>query len=208
MVTSIIEALAHIVIYLISTLGYFGVFFAMTLESVGIPLPSEIIMPFSGYLVYKGEFNFWLVVLCGTLGNLVGSLAAYYIGLFGGRPFLERYGKYFLFTRHDLDLAEKWFKKYGRSTVFFSRLLPIIRTYISFPAGMSGMDVKAFSLYTFLGALPFCLLLTFIGYFLGENWQTIGGFFREFDLLIGVLLVAGIIWYIWRHLKHRRSAHF
>jgi membrane protein DedA with SNARE-associated domain len=208
MFTSLIEFLASIVISLISTLGYFGIFIAMTIESACIPLPSEIIMPFSGYLVYKGELNFWLVGIIGALGNLAGSLIAYWVGLKGGRPVIEKYGKWVLISHHDLDVAEKWFAKYGKSTVFFSRLLPVIRTFISFPAGMTGMNIKTFSIYTFLGALPFSLFLTYVGYKLGENWDTIGSYFHKFDLVIGIVLILGVIWYIRRHIKNlKRTYH-
>jgi len=208
MFTTILGFLASIVIGLISTLGYFGVFLAMTIESACIPLPSEIIMPFSGYLVYQGQFNFWFVGIVGAFGNLAGSLIAYWVGLKGGRPFIEKYGKWVLISRHDLDMAERWFAKYGRSTVFFSRLLPVIRTFISFPAGMTRMNLKTFSLYTFAGALPFSLLLTYIGYKLGENWDTIGGYFNKLDLLIGAILIIGIVWYIRRHIKNlKRTYH-
>lgn len=205
MFTSILEFLAYIVIWMISTLGYFGVFVAMVLESAGIPLPSEIIMPFSGYLVYRGEFNFWLVSVVGALGNVVGSIIAYYVGKVGGRPLVEKYGKYVLLSKHDLNVAEKWFQKYGRSAVFFSRLLPVVRTFISFPAGFSGMNLKAFSLYTFLGALPFTMALTYLGYALGEKWTTIHSYFEEYDILTGLVIIAVIIWYVKRHLKNLKK---
>ncbi|MDD5693263.1 MAG: DedA family protein [Patescibacteria group bacterium] len=207
MVTAVIHFLGQIVISMISTLGYFGVFLAMTIESVGIPLPSEIIMPFSGYLVYQGQFNFWLVGLVGALGNLAGSLLAYWIGLKGGRPLIEKYGKWILISHHDLNTAEKWFNKHGKSTVFFTRLLPIVRTFISFPAGMSEMKLSTFSLYTFAGSLPWCLALTWVGYKLGENWDTIGGYFRKFDYLIAILLIIGIIWYVRRHIKNLKKTY-
>jgi membrane protein DedA with SNARE-associated domain len=207
MVTYIIELLGSIVISMISTLGYFGVFLAMAIESACIPLPSEIIMPFSGYLVFTGQFNFWLVGIIGALGNLAGSLLAYWVGLKGGRPLVEKYGKWVLISHHDLDIADKWFKKYGKSTVFFSRMLPIVRTFISFPAGISEMKLSTFSLYTFAGALPWSLGLTWIGYKLGENWDTIGTYFRKFDYLIAILVVIGMVWYVRRHLKNLKKTY-
>jgi membrane protein DedA with SNARE-associated domain len=207
MVSGLIEFLANIVIGLISSLGYFGVFIAMTIESACIPLPSEIIMPFSGYLVFRGEFNIWLVGIIGACGNLAGSLIAYWVGLKGGRPLIEKYGKWILISHHDLNIAEKWFNKYGRSTVFFSRLLPIVRTFISFPAGISEMRLTTFCLYTFAGALPWSIGLAWVGYKMGENWQTIGGYFHKFDILISLLIILGIIWYIRRHIKNLKRTY-
>lgn len=205
MFTGIIEFLAHIVISMISMLGYFGVFLAMAIESACIPLPSEIIMPFSGYLVYTGEFNFWLVGIVGALGNLAGSLAAYYVGKWGGLPLVEKYGKYVLISHHDIKTAHKWFAGHGKSTVFFTRMMPVVRTFISLPAGISEMDVKTFSIYTFLGALPWSLLLTYIGMKLGENWHTLGGYFHKADLVIGAVLIIGAVWYVRRHTKHMKK---
>lgn len=205
MITGLIEFLGHIVISIISTLGYFGVFLAMAIESACIPLPSEIIMPFSGYLAYKGEFNFWLVGIVGAFGNLAGSWLAYWVGARGGRPLIEKYGKYILISHHDLDLADRWFKKYGRGTVFFTRLMPVIRTFISFPAGMTGMKWSTFSLYTFLGSLPWSIFLAFVGLKLGENWDTLGSYFHKADLFIGAVIVIGIVWYVRRHLKNLKK---
>lgn len=205
MITSLIEFLADFVINTISTLGYLGVFLAMAIESACIPLPSEIIMPFSGYLVFQGEMNLLVVGLVGALGNLGGSLLAYWVGAKGGRPLIERYGKYVLLSHHDLDLADRWFARYGRSTVFFTRMMPVVRTFISFPAGMSRMRLGTFSLYTFIGALPWSLALAYIGMKLGENWDTLGGYFHKADIFIAVLLVAGVVWYVWRHLNNLKK---
>lgn len=205
MFTSVIEYLAHIVVTMISSLGYFGVFLAMAIESACIPLPSEIIMPFAGYLVYQGEFNFWLVGIVGALGNLAGSLVAYYIGKWGGLPLVEKYGKYILISHHDIKLAHKWFAGHGKSTVFFTRLMPVVRTFISLPAGISEMNVKTFSIYTFLGALPWSLLLAYIGFKLGENWNTLGDYFHKADLIIGVVLIVGVVWYVRRHIGHMKN---
>lgn len=213
MISSLIEFLAGIVIDIISTMGYAGVFLAMAIESACIPLPSEIIMPFSGYLVYNGDFAYtgvlWLDLLLvgavGALGNLAGSLLAYWVGAKGGRPLVEKYGKYVLLSHHDLDLADRWFEKYGRSTVFFTRMLPVIRTFISFPAGISGMNLSTFSIYTFLGALPWSTGLAYVGYKMGENWDTLGGYFHKADIAIGIVLLAGLIWYVWRHLNNLKK---
>ena len=205
MISGLIEFLAGIVIFIISSLGYVGVFLAMAIESACIPLPSEIIMPFSGYLAHKGDFNLWLVGIVGALGNLAGSLLAYYVGKWGGLPLVEKYGKYILISHHDIKTAHKWFEKHGKSTVFFTRLMPVVRTFISLPAGISEMNIKTFSLYTFLGALPWSFGLAYVGFKLGENWNTLGGYFHKADLIIGVALIIGIVWYVRRHIKHLKK---
>ncbi len=204
MISELINLLADIVVKIIDFLGYSGVFFLMLIESCGIPMPSEVIMPFSGFLVAAGKMNFWLVVLLGTFGNLIGSLLAYWIGKAGGRPFLEKYGRYVLITKHDLDLADHWFTKHGQLTVFFGRLLPVIRTYISFPAGVARMDLKKFSIYTFLGALPWCILFTWLGVKMGSNWDLVRQKLHNFDLLITFIVLTLIGLYIIRHLKNKK----
>jgi membrane protein DedA with SNARE-associated domain len=176
----------------------------MAIESACIPLPSEIIMPFSGYLVFRGEFGLYWVGLAGAFGCVVGSVPAYYLGLYGGRPLIEKYGKYVLVSQHDLDLADRWFGRYGDWAIFFSRLLPVVRTFISFPAGVAKMNVPRFIVYTFVGSFPWCLGLAYIGMKLGENWDTLGGYFHKFDVVIGILIAAGAVYYIWRHLKNRK----
>jgi len=199
--TAILEFLAGIVIYLISSLGYFGVFLCMTIESACIPLPSEIIMPFSGYLIYTGAFNIYLVTLFGALGNVAGSVIAYVIGYYGGRPFIEKYGKYFFMSKHDIDMADKWFDKYGPIATLVARCLPIIRTFISLPAGISKMKFPIFALYSFIGSLPWCFGLAYIGLKLGENWNTLGSYFHKFDIVIGAILIAGVAYWIKRHIS-------
>jgi membrane protein DedA with SNARE-associated domain len=201
MITELINLLIKGIVSVIEFFGYSGIFWLMFWESSGLPIPSEIIMPFAGFLVAMGKLNFWLVVLLGALGNLGGSLLAYLIGLKGGRPVIERWGKYFLISRNDLDLADQWFKRYGNLTVFFSRLLPVVRTYISFPAGIAKMDLKKFSFYTLAGALPWSALFTWLGLKMGDNWQLIQKKLHDFDLLILILIIIGAGWYIWRHLK-------
>ncbi len=204
MIAEILAWLATIIIEVISKSGYFGVTFLMALESACLPVPSEVIMPFSGYLVAQGSFNFWWVVFWGSIGNLIGSIAAYWVGYFGGRPFIGKYGKYFLISLADLDKAEFWFKKYGQGAVFFSRLLPIVRTFISLPAGISKMEFKKFSFYTLIGSIPWAVLLTYIGFVMGENWQDIKIYFEKFDLVIGGLILIGVIWWIWRHFRFNK----
>jgi len=205
MISSVIIVLANFVIATIGYLGYAGVFLLMLVESCGIPMPSEVIMPFAGFLVFSGRFHFWIIVVLGTLGNLAGSLLAYWIGAKGGRPLLEKYGKYVLISKHDLDLADHWFTRYGQATVFFGRLLPVVRTYISFPAGVAKMNLKKFAFYTTIGAMPWCVLFTYLGVIMGERWDLIREKLHNFDMLMLVLVVAAIGWYIYRHLKNRKK---
>ena len=205
MVTALIDILANFVVGTISATGYIGLFFLMFVESCGILMPSEVIMPFSGFLVADGSMNFWLVTLFGALGNLGGSLLAYWIGFRGGRPLIEKYGKYVLISKHDLDLADGWFQKYGELTTFVGRLLPIVRTFISFPAGIAKMDLWRFSIYTFLGALPWSGALAFAGVRMGENWERIRETLHNFDLAIGLLIVVFLVWYVARHIRHMRA---
>ena len=205
MFTSLIEFLAGIVTGAIETLSYAGVFLAMAIESACIPLPSEVIMPFAGSLAASGRMTLWMVGFVGALGNLGGSLLAYWAGAKEGRPLVERYGKYLLISHHDLDLADRWFTRHGNSTVFFTRMMPVVRTFISFPAGMSRMRLSTFCIYTFAGALPWSLGLAYVGMKLGENWETLGGYFHKADLFVGAILIAAIAWYVQRHVKHLRK---
>jgi membrane protein DedA with SNARE-associated domain len=210
LVAWIIELLSYFIVATISTLGYGGVVLLMAIESACVPLPSEIIMPFAGYLVYKGQFNLWAVGVAGAFGCVLGSWVAYYVGLYGGRPMIEKYGRYILLSRHDLDLADRWFARYGEVIVFFSRLLPVIRTFIAFPAGVARMNLTRFTLYTFLGSLPWCIGLAYVGQILGEQWdknETLKTWFHRFDFLIGAVILAAAIWWVWRHIKHSRPDH-
>lgn len=205
MIENIITVLAQFIINTISQTGYFGVALLMAVESANIPLPSEIIMPFSGFLVFKGQFSLWAVAFWGAVGNLLGSIFSYYLGAYGGRPLVEKYGKYILISHRDLDLADRWFKKYGEITVFFSRMLPVVRTFISFPAGISKMNLMRFSIYSFLGSLPWSLFLAYLGLKMGENWEGLRLYFRRFDVLILVIIILALAFWIWRHIKNNRS---
>lgn len=205
MIASIIEFLAGFIIWGISLFGYAGVAIMMAIESACIPLPSEIIMPFSGYLVSAGQFSLWGVSLAGAIGCVIGSTVAYWIGYWGGRPMAEKYGKYVLVTNHDLDIADRFFAKYGHAAVFISRLLPVVRTFISLPAGIARMNFSQFIIYTFLGSLPFCYFLAYIGKKLGDNWNTLGVYFHKFDIAIGVLILVGIIWFVRRHINLKKA---
>ncbi len=194
---NIFETLSNFVIAVIEQLGYGGVFVGMTLESTGLPLPSEIIMAFAGYVVWEGQLTLLGITLAGTLGCLTGSLIAYGIGAYGGRPLLERYGKYVLIRKNELDRGEQWFAKHGESAVFISRLLPVVRTYISFPAGIVRMDVRKFSVYTFLGSLPFCFAFAYAGVALGPHWHSITRLSRYFNVavIVGLAVLIGYLIY-------------
>lgn len=185
--------------------GWPGVVVLMAIESACIPLPSEIIMPLSGWMLIrdKGLGVAYTVVagLYGAIGCTIGSLIAYWLGAWGGRPLIERFGKYVLMSRHDLEVAERWFGKYGDATIFFSRLLPVVRTFISFPAGVAKMHLVKFIIYTFVGSFPWCLGLAFGGYQLGEHWEQIRVVMRPFDIPIIIAFLVLLALYIRRHLK-------
>jgi membrane protein DedA with SNARE-associated domain len=208
LIARILEILSGFIVAVISAMGYGGIVLLMAIESACIPLPSEVIMPFSGYLVYKGDFNIWWVAVAGAIGCVLGSLVAYWVGMYGGRPLIEKYGRYILISHHDLDLADRWFKSYGEVIVFASRLLPVIRTFIAFPAGVARMNLTRFVLYTFLGSFPWCLGLAYVGQLLGEQWDKnpmLKTWFHRFDFVIGIILVLGIVWWVRRHIKNSRA---
>lgn len=196
---SITATISDFIIAAIEQLGYFGVFIAMGLESACIPLPSEIIMPFGGYVAWKGELTLVGVTLAGTLGCLIGSLLLYYIGLFGGRPVLVRYGKYIFIREKELDRAVAWFTRYGDRAVFFSRMLPVVRTFLSLPAGVVRMDVKKFSFYTAAGSLPWCFGLAYVGFLFGPHWADLERLFIYLD----VAVIAGAIVFVGYAVYHR-----
>ncbi len=204
LIEAIISELSRFVIACISRFGYSGILLTMAIESACIPLPSEIIMPFSGYLVSTGQFTMLGVTLAGAVGNVVGSIAAYYAGIWGGRPFVERYGPYVLVSHRDLDLADRWFQKYGEAAVFFSRMLPVVRTFISLPAGIARMNVPRFVLFTFLGALPWCYLLAYVGVKMGERWEELRQYFHGLDIAIGLIIAGILAFFIWSHWPKRR----
>ncbi|GAB7563173.1 DedA family protein [Methylobacillus methanolivorans] len=207
MLEKIIAAVAAWIMGIISTMGYGGIVLLMAIESACIPLPSEIIMPFAGYLVFTGELTLWGVALAGAVGCVVGSIPAYYLGMFGGRPLVEKYGKWVLISHHDLHLADRWFAKYGEIIIFIGRLLPAVRTFIAFPAGVARMAMGKFIAYTFAGSLIWCYFLAYAGMKFGQHWEALEVYFHQFHM---VLVVAGVIfavWYIRRHLKAIRRAH-
>jgi membrane protein DedA with SNARE-associated domain len=190
----------------ITVTGYAGITLLMAIESACIPLPSELIMPFAGYLVYEGSMKLLWAATAGAIGCNLGSLVAYEIGFYGGRPLVERYGRWILMGRRELDWADKFFARYGQMAVFFGRLLPVIRTFIALPAGIARMPRGKFHLYTFLGSWPWCLALAYFGMKLGENWRSLGKYFHQFDAVIGACLVAGILYFVWSHWQNRISA--
>jgi len=206
LIEGLIAKLGLFVISVISTLGYFGVMMLMAIESACIPLPSEVIMPFSGYLVHTGQFNLWLLAFMGALGCNLGSLVAYEIGYHGGRPLVERFGSYIFLNQHDLDLTDRFFARFGDVTVLISRMLPVVRTFIALPAGISRMPRLRFHFYTFIGSFPWCLGLAYLGMKAGEHWNYLGKYFHQFDKVIGALILIGIIWFVWSHWKNRVRA--
>ncbi len=205
MTETLLLKIGAVAVGLISALGYGGIVLAMAIESACIPLPSEVIMPFAGFLVWKGEMGLFAVSLAGAVGNVLGSAVAYWVGYVGGRPFLLRYGRYVLIAPRDMEMADRWFARYGEATAFFSRLLPVIRTFISLPAGIARMHFGRFCFYTFIGAFPFCYALAWLGYKLGENWPTLRTYFHGMDAVIALFLLAGAVYFIWRHVGARRD---
>ncbi|MGH7862576.1 MAG: DedA family protein [Candidatus Dormibacteraceae bacterium] len=184
------------------TLGYGGVVGAMAIESACIPLPSEIILPMAGWMVSRQVFSLWGATIAGVVGCLIGSSVAYWVGALGGRPLLDRYGRYLLISHHDLDVADRWFGRYGQGAIFFSRLLPVVRTFISLPAGIARMPFGLFLLYTALGSLPWSLALVYAGKSLGDNWEALRPLFQKFDVVIVVLAVIAVALYVYRHVSH------
>ncbi|HKG56116.1 MAG TPA: DedA family protein [Candidatus Limnocylindrales bacterium] len=191
---------------LYGAVGYAGVMVAMAIESAMIPLPSELILPYAGFLISDpsqveplthGQWNYWIVVVVATIGNTLGSLVGYAIGAWGGRPFLERYGRYVLIRPHEIELAESFFARYGSATAFFSRLLPIVRTFISFPAGVARMPLGRFIVYSTAGAFLWSMLLVFAGVQLGSRWADIRHALQPFDLAVAVIVVAAVAVFIW-----------
>ncbi|MBV9688503.1 MAG: DedA family protein [Ktedonobacteraceae bacterium] len=194
--------------------GLLGIVLAMAIESCCIPLPSEIVMPVAGIMLVSGKIlhgtsfilGLALIALAGAAGCLIGSIIAYVVGYSGGRPLMLKYGRYLLISQHDADKADRFFHKWGSATVFFSRLLPVVRTYISLPAGIAEMPFLEFCIYTFLGSLPWCLLLAYLGTILGKNIATLGPIFHDLDIVIAIAVIGMIALYIWRHIRNEKKA--
>lgn len=200
-----LESLSALIIHLIQSTGYLGIFLLMTLESALIPIPSEITMPFSGFLVSQGNLSLWLVILTGAIGNLVGSLIAYAAGFYLEEKIIlslvDKYGKFILMTKKDYLKTIKWFNKYGQGIAFFSRLLPGVRTFISLPAGLAEMNIWKFSIYTFLGSFVWSAFLAYVGLYLGNNWKGLEPYYRKFEILIMGGLIFAVLFYINHKLK-------
>lgn len=175
----------------------------MAIESAAVPLPSEVIMPFSGFLVSQSRFTLHGIALAGALGSVLGSWVTYFLGKYGGRPLVRKYGRYVLITEHDLNLADRFFSKFGFWATFLGRILPVVRTYISIPAGISRVKFWPFTLACFVGSYIWSFFLGYIGFKLGENWESIRGYFHQIDWLVGILIVVGAAWWIRRHIKNR-----
>ena len=208
MLSQLIEYLGTIIVSVISAIGYVGIAALMAIESACIPLPSEITMPFAGYLVSTGEMSLWGVALAGAIGCNIGSTIAYAVGYWGGRPLAERWGAYVLLRPHDIDVAERFFDRFGPATVFVGRLLPVVRTFIALPAGFARMNMWKFQLYSFVGSLLWCLVLAYIGEVLGDKWNSspaLQAAFHSADLVIVLLVLLGAAWFVWSHLRRRRS---
>jgi membrane protein DedA with SNARE-associated domain len=201
----IIEWAIELIKQLIQFGGYVGIFSLMALESIGLPIPSEIVLPFGGWLAYDGKMDWILVSLIGTAGCIVGSALAYWAGKKGGRKFVRRYGRYVLLNEGHLDATERWFKKYGTPMIFITRLIPVIRTFISIPAGMARVDFRKFITLTAIGSAIWCFTLSYVGYALGPQWRTIEVWFRQADILILVFFVALLLWWIVRRIKRHKA---
>jgi len=208
-----IEILEQTIILFLESLfgmvGWFGVVLAMAIESACIPLPSEVTMPLAGWFLIEARgYPVWHVIWAGLYGGLgctIGSVATYWIGALGGRPLLEKYGKYVLVSRHDIEVADRWFNRWGEATAFFSRLLPVVRTFISLPAGVARMNFGKFTLLSFIGSFIWCIVLGWLGYVFGSQWELVRQYMRPFDIPI---IIAGIVlvgWYIYNHVKRNRA---
>ena len=199
----IAEFLIAYITAIIHKIGYFGIFILMVLESMIAPVPSEAVMPFAGFLVYSGKFNLFLTILASSIGSIIGSLLSYYIGFYGGRPFVMKLGRYLFLEEAQLDFTINFFKKYGAITIFISRFIPVVRHLISIPAGVGRMGIKKFVFYTLAGATLWNSFLIYVGMKLGENWQSISKYTEQIDILILGLIILAVIYYIYAHIKRK-----
>lgn len=203
-ITSLLALLGTLAINITLILGYPGIAFLMALESTAVPLPSELILPFAGYLVATGQLNIWLVLLFSTFGTLIGSLVSYAMGYYGGNPLVLKFGRFFFLDETDLVRTESWFRRQGDATIFIARFIPVVRHLISIPAGIAKMDLKKFCFYTLLGGLLWNSILIYLGYLFGQNWRIIRHYTEPFSIVIAGLLVIALIIFIVRHLKSKK----
>lgn len=196
----IINHIGQLAINIIQSLGYFGLVILMALESMVVPLPSELVMPFAGFLASQGKFSFIYVVIFSTLGSIIGSLISYYIGKYGGNPLVLKYGKFLLLDANDLEKTEKWFGKRGERTIFISRFIPVVRHLISIPAGIGKMNIWKFIVYTAFGAAMWNAFLTYLGYVLGENWESMRKYSEYISIAVVIFLIIACAFFIRRHL--------
>jgi len=205
MIYRIMDLLATFCTDVISTIGYPGVFFLMVLESMIVPVPSELVMPFAGFLISQGEFSFLFVIIASSLGSIVGSLISYYMGKYGGNRLVMKYGKYLLLDKEDLIKTEEWFKKRGEYTIFIGRFIPVMRHLISIPAGIGNMNLKRFIVFTIAGASLWNFTLTYAGYLLGKNWGKIEQYTEPFSIAVAVLILLGLAFMVYRQIRHKKS---
>ncbi len=207
--SQILGTITNFAINLVSNLGYPGIVLAMAAENIFPPIPSEAIMPLAGYLTTTGRFNLLLTILSGVLGSLIGAIVLYYIGVWAGnlafRKFLDRYGRFLMTTSKDLDAAEKWFERHGEKSVLFARMVPIVRSIISIPAGFVEMPLKKFMIFTTIGTTAWTTLLAVVGVVLGENWEKIGPWMKRFDVVVMGIILVLVGYYVFRKLKNRNS---
>jgi membrane protein DedA with SNARE-associated domain len=197
----LVDAIVQWVLDIIQSMGYLGIVFLMFLDGISFPIPSEVIMAFSGWLAYDGEFNLLFVILTGTLGSVIGAIVAYGIGYTGGRVLVQRFGRYVLMGDDSLDKAEAWFKHYGDWAIFLTRFVPLVRTLISFPAGIAKYDLKRFILYTALGSLIWNAVLAYLGYLLGPEWENIIDFFDRYSMVAVAALAIIAVWWVLHRLN-------
>jgi len=201
----IITALANFVTGVVCHLGYPGVFLLMMLEATCIPILAEITMPFSGFFVASGQFNFVILIVAGALGSLAGSSISFWIGARGGRPLVERYGRYILLSSRDLERSDNFYQKYGDIAVSFGRFLPVVRIFLSLSAGIARMDYKKFLVYSIIPIIIVDGVLAWAGVLLGQNWTALQPYFHKFDLVIVLLIALAIAWFVWRHLRRKSN---
>ena len=205
MINQIVTVLTGLIISIISSTGYLGIFGLMTAESALIPIPSEITMTFAGYLASIGKFNLLIIIIVGALANLFGSALAYWLGRWGQeavvRKLIKKYGKYLLISENEYNRSEKWFRQYGDGITFFSRVLPIVRTFISLPAGVAAMSFWRFGIFTFLGSIIWSGILAYIGYILGKNWDSLHPYYQKFEYVIVGGIVLLFVYYVWHKIS-------